>query len=209
MDTSKNTDKAAREIILGAYERFYRLARPTWTERLEAADAALEKSRNRRPDGRRRQFSVGIADRAQLDALAEALELPHSKVINLALDELAERVGLLDDFYRELFADSCQRAALYLAEEYGLEGEEAIYLAARFGRECLPKRREWVRILMDEAPPLPSSGHANVRFTAEDGSDADPDGKKALLWNRFEDYLLALFSGRFRYRIERWREQRP
>lgn len=148
-----NANQSDCESIQRAYERFYQLAHPTWSQRVAAVDAALEQSQNRRADGRHRQFSVGIVDRPQLDALSKVLGLPRSKIINLALGELAEMVEGFDDFYAELFAESCQGAAHYLFDEYNLAGDEAVVVAERFGRKYLPKRGRWLKILHGKGDP--------------------------------------------------------
>ena len=145
--------------MLTEEEAFYRdLALPSWKELLDDAERRLSRQKDRKKDGRRRQFNVNIADRAQLDALSDALEMPRSKVINLALAELAARLQIHDDQYIRCFIRSCKRIARWLEDEKDCDHELAVRAAGKIGRDKLVSRKEWMDLLERKQPPFLPGG---------------------------------------------------
>jgi hypothetical protein len=135
-----------------AEAHFRQMARPSRNDRLEEASRDLRGCTDRRADDRTRQFNVTLADRPQLDALANALDLPRSKVINLALSELAQTMERFDDEYVQLFVKYGKRLFDWLICMKGCTRSEAKRAASRIADEHFMTRKEWREVLKKDFP---------------------------------------------------------
>jgi hypothetical protein len=86
-----------------------------------------------------RQFNVTIADRPQLDALSEVLDLPRSKVINLALSLLAKKHELRADWYADVAADVGEALFRHLTRQAEMLPNEAKGIAADVWKGQFPQ----------------------------------------------------------------------
>jgi hypothetical protein len=141
MNAAHETDHSSH---VAPEERFDQLARPSWRDHLDRARRKVRSGNDRRSDGRRRQFNVTIADRAQLDTLAETMGIPRSAVINLALAKLAEVQEERSDWYTRLCKYACRQMHRTLCTS-GFEANPAATLVANVWRGWFPSRQSALR----------------------------------------------------------------